>query len=139
VVRPLALHAFLEVLEVGLEPQEPLARRGVGAALDAVGRDGRIGVSAVQEDEGEEKRVRVVVEDTGHGIAAVDLPRIFDPFYTTKPPGKGTGLGLMVVSQLVTDYGGTIGVRSTVGKGTAFTVVLPCTEEDRVEEERSAT
>ncbi len=70
-------------------------------------------------------RVFVEIEDTGTGIAAEDLTRIFDPFYTTKEEGKGTGLGLSISRNIAEGHGGTIGVQSTVGLGTMFRVVLP--------------
>ena len=68
----------------------------------------------------------VTVTDTGVGIAPDVLPRIFDPFFTTK--GKGTGLGLAVVHNAVTAYGGSIRVSSRPGSGTHFTLILPAAE-----------
>jgi signal transduction histidine kinase len=70
-------------------------------------------------------RVFVEIEDTGTGITADDLDRIFDPFYTTKEEGKGTGLGLSVSRNIVESHGGVIGVQSALGVGTTFRVVLP--------------
>jgi len=64
------------------------------------------------------------VADDGVGIAEEDLPHIFDPFYTTKAPGKGRGLGLAVCYRVVEEAGGTIEVQSEAGRGTAFTVRL---------------
>ncbi len=69
--------------------------------------------------------VAIDVEDNGRGIAADALPRIFDPFYTTKEVGKGTGLGLSIAYKIVSQHGGRIEVRSTEGEGTTVTVVLP--------------
>jgi signal transduction histidine kinase len=69
--------------------------------------------------------VEVEVEDTGCGVAAENLPKIMDPFFTTKPIGQGTGLGLSIVSKIVSEHGGTIDVRSEVGVGTTFTIRLP--------------
>ncbi|HEX4943517.1 MAG TPA: ATP-binding protein, partial [Usitatibacteraceae bacterium] len=65
------------------------------------------------------------VADNGKGIAPEALPKIFDPFYTTKEVGKGTGLGLSIAYKIVTEHGGRIGVKSQPGQGTVFTVVLP--------------
>jgi two-component system, NtrC family, sensor kinase len=69
--------------------------------------------------------VRVTVADNGHGIPAGRISRIFEPFYTTKEPGRGTGLGLSVCHRIVKQHGGHMQVDSQVGKGTEFTVVLP--------------
>ncbi len=69
--------------------------------------------------------IAIEVADNGKGIPAEVLPRIFDPFYTTKEVGKGTGLGLSIAYKIVAEHGGRIDVHSTPGKGTVFTVVLP--------------
>lgn len=63
--------------------------------------------------------------DNGRGIEADNLARIYDPFYTTKDVGEGTGLGLHTVQQLITELGGSIQARSQPGKGTRMTVLLP--------------
>ena len=68
--------------------------------------------------------VRLTVSDTGAGIPDDVLPHIYDPFFTTKGEGKGTGLGLAVTHQLVTRHRGRIGVE-TGGSGTTMTVELP--------------
>lgn len=67
----------------------------------------------------------IEVADNGCGIPPEVLPRIFDPFFTTKPVGKGTGLGLSLSHGIVQKHNGRIDVRSTVGKGTTFRIVLP--------------
>ncbi|MFW6240550.1 MAG: ATP-binding protein, partial [Thermodesulfobacteriota bacterium] len=69
--------------------------------------------------------VRLTVSDTGGGIPPVDLERIFEPYYTTKEQGKGTGLGLAVVHGIARRSGGTVTVYSEVGKGATFHVFLP--------------
>jgi PAS domain S-box-containing protein len=71
-------------------------------------------------------RVRLEVQDTGIGIPAENLGDIFNPFFTTKAPGQGTGLGLSVVHSVVRRYRGEIRVASEVGSGTTFTIDLPC-------------
>jgi two-component system NtrC family sensor kinase len=71
--------------------------------------------------------VAITIEDNGKGIAQDALPRIFDPFYTTKEVGKGTGLGLTIAYKIVEQHGGRIDVRSTQGVGTTVTVTLPVT------------
>jgi PAS domain S-box-containing protein len=69
--------------------------------------------------------VRLRVSDTGHGIPADVLPRIYEPFFTTKPPGKGTGLGLAMVFGIVKQHRGWVDCHSEVGRGTTFDVYLP--------------
>lgn len=65
------------------------------------------------------------VEDRGHGIAADDLPRIFEPFFTRKGSGDGTGLGLSVARGIVEEHRGSLSAESTVGEGSTFTLRLP--------------
>jgi len=72
------------------------------------------------------ERVRLEVRDTGVGIPAAHLHDIFNPFYTTKEPGQGTGLGLSVVHSILQRYRGEIRVTSELGTGTTFTIELPC-------------
>jgi signal transduction histidine kinase len=69
--------------------------------------------------------VSVQFSDTGHGIKPEDIGKIFDPFYTTRPVGQGTGLGLPISYSIIQQHGGRINVESTVGIGTKFTVHLP--------------
>jgi hypothetical protein len=72
--------------------------------------------------------VVVEVNDTGHGIKKEDVKRIYDPFFTTKGIGRGTGLGLSVSYGIVQEHGGAIFVDSAPGKGTTFQVALPAAE-----------
>ena len=73
------------------------------------------------------KRVIIRISDTGVGIPDEELPRIFDPFYTTKEPSKGTGLGLSIAYRIIKEHGGNIEVQSEIGKGSTFTISLPAT------------
>lgn len=77
------------------------------------------------------RRDEAVVEftDTGKGIDEADLPRIFEPFYSSKAPGRGTGLGLTITYGIVEEQGGRITVDSVAGEGTTFRVYLPVAEE----------
>jgi signal transduction histidine kinase len=90
-------------------------------ALDAVPEGGHVGITARLDTEG----IEVAVSDNGCGIAAEDLGRIFDPFFSTKGVGKGTGLGLSVSYGIVQAHGGRIAVDSRVGVGSTFRVWLP--------------
>jgi two-component system NtrC family sensor kinase len=90
-------------------------------AIQAVGRKGRILVKALRvEDE-----VEISVGDTGCGIPEASLDHVFQPFYTTKPVGVGTGLGLSVCHGIIRGLSGSIDVSSTVGKGTTVVIRLP--------------
>lgn len=75
--------------------------------------------------EADDQQVYVSVQDNGKGIPANELPRIFDPFYTTKPTGEGTGLGLSISYKIARAHGGDIRVVSEPGKGTRFMLSLP--------------
>ncbi len=88
-------------------------------------RDDQSGVIALRSSVTPDGYVRVDVSDNGHGIPENVLPKIFDPFFTTKDVGKGTGLGLSIAYKIVQEHGGRIEVRSKVGQGTAFSVLLP--------------
>lgn len=91
-------------------------------AAQAIGDErGRIVVRTGRADD----HVWLEVEDSGSGIAAENLPRIFDPFFTTRAVGKGSGLGLSMSYGIVHNHHGRIEVRSEIGKGTTFRVVLP--------------
>ena len=71
--------------------------------------------------------VRLIVRDTGEGMAPDVVERAFEPFYTTKPKGEGTGLGLATVYGIVTQTGGTVEIQSAPGAGTTIEVLLPAT------------
>jgi signal transduction histidine kinase len=70
-------------------------------------------------------RVQIEIGDTGCGIAAGDLDKVFSPDFSTKPVGKGTGLGLASVNTMVKAYSGNIIIKSEPGQGTRVTVSLP--------------
>ncbi len=71
---------------------------------------------------------QLTIADSGHGMDQATLAKIFDPYFTTKPRGKGTGLGLAVVIGILRGYGSEIRVKSEVGKGTTFTLHFPVVE-----------
>jgi len=99
-------------------------------AIQAMGDGGTLTVATSAT----ETSVELAVEDTGSGIAATDLDRIFLPFFTTKEIGEGTGLGLSVVHGIVTAHDGTVHVDSKIGRGTRFVVTLPRDDASRREE-----
>ncbi len=87
-------------------------------AMQAVARDGTVTVQTETDD----SEVMLTVTDTGCGMRAEMIEKIFTPFFTTKDVGEGTGLGLSVVHGIVTAHGGTIDIDSEVDRGTRFTV-----------------
>jgi len=92
------------------------------AAQALAGRDpAKISITTKGEPDG----VSVAISDNGPGIPSHVLPRIWDPFFTTKDVGEGTGLGLSIVYELVQRHGGSIDVDTKLGEGTTFTVKLP--------------
>jgi two-component system NtrC family sensor kinase len=96
-------------------------------AMDAMREQGTIELRTRWSDDA--RNVVAEVVDHGEGIRRADLPKIFEPFYTTKPPGRGTGLGLSICYAIVAEHGGRIEVDSTPGEGSVFRIVLPRTDE----------
>jgi len=101
-------------------------------AFDAMPRGGDLTLATSAAG----RTIRIAITDTGSGIAAEELDRIFMPFHTTKEVGSGTGLGLSVSLGIVKGYGGQILVDSAVGVGSTFTVVLPIEPASDHEEAR---
>jgi len=96
-------------------------------AVDAMPDGGTVTVAA-HTDTG---RVQIEVSDTGCGIPPEHLDRIYDPFFTTKPRGQGTGLGLSVSYGIVKEHSGTLLAESSPGEGSRFVVSLPVVDEKR--------
>jgi two-component system, NtrC family, sensor kinase len=96
----------------------------VANAIHATGAHGTIKVS-LKQDCDNDNMVVIMVMDTGEGIAKENLKKIFDPFFSTKNPGQGTGLGLFVSNNIMRKLGGTIEVESRLGQGTTFFVKIP--------------
>ena len=94
-------------------------------AVDAMPDGGRLTLGARREDDG----VALVVTDSGAGIQGDDLMRVFEPLFTTKPLGKGTGLGLPILREIVEAQGGTVRLESRPGEGTTAIVHLPRSAE----------
>lgn len=91
-------------------------------ALDAMPGGGRLTLATRRGPEG---TVDLVVEDTGQGMPPEVLQRALEPFFTTKPPGKGTGLGLALVYGVMKAHGGRVEIRSIPGEGTGITLSFP--------------
>lgn len=100
-------------------------------AMQAIGRDGVIHVSASEADR---QRVKIVVTDSGKGMSDEELQAIFTPYFTTK--ADGTGLGLAVVQNIIEQHGGTIRAESQPGAGAIFTLWLPVDAQRREDEQR---
>jgi len=90
-------------------------------AIQAMPSGGKLKIATVRKD----AAISLIVEDTGVGMTEEVKAQIFVPFFTTKPVGEGTGLGLSVAHGIVSAHGGTINVESELGKGSRFEVVLP--------------
>jgi len=90
-------------------------------AIHATGSGGRITIMLEAVDGG----VALTVQDSGHGIPKENLDKIFEPFFSTKSTGEGTGLGLFVTRRIIEKLGGTIEVESLLGRGTSFCIRLP--------------
>jgi two-component system NtrC family sensor kinase len=94
-------------------------------ASEAMPNGGTLTVKA-NRAAGAEAFLEVVISDTGCGIAKEDMEHIFEPFFTTKEEEKGVGLGLSVAYGIIAKHNGSIAVESEPGKGSTFTVRLPC-------------
>jgi signal transduction histidine kinase len=90
-------------------------------SVDAMPSGGKLTVHLERVND----RLRLEIQDTGAGIPSELLGHVFDPWITTKPQGKGSGLGLSIARQVVTSHGGTIRAENRPGKGAAFTIDLP--------------
>ncbi len=85
---------------------------------------------------GKNNQVEIIVQDNGIGISPEDLKKIFSPFFTTKPVGKGTGLGLAVCYGIVDSLGGTMEVSSRKNQGTTFHIRLPATSDPTMDKDQ---
>jgi signal transduction histidine kinase len=110
----------LPSIEANSEELELSILNLVNNSLDAMPAGGALTITARPI----ESRVRIEISDTGRGIDPDLLPRIFEPWVTTKPPGRGTGLGLSITRDVISRHGGTITATSAPGR-TTFTIELP--------------
>lgn len=93
----------------------------ISNSIDAMPNGGNLKIKGYKEG----KKVYISIEDTGIGISDKDLSNIYNPFYTTKLPNKGTGLGLYIVYNEIQKLGGNISVKSKLREGTKFSIILP--------------
>jgi two-component system, NtrC family, sensor kinase len=125
-LKQVALGTKLDTTLPAIEADDGQLRQALLAllmnALDATNPQGRVEIETRRESN---EKVSLSVADTGGGIPPEHLDKVFSPFFTTKPLGQGTGLGLAVVHGIVSAHGGEIQVDSTVGKGTRLSLVLP--------------
>jgi two-component system NtrC family sensor kinase len=95
----------------------------ISNAAEAMAGNGVLTIRTSLDEQSD--RIKVEFTDTGHGIKPEDMTRLFEPFFSTKAVGKGTGLGLAISYGIIQKHRGSIEVRSEIGKGSAFTVILP--------------
>lgn len=125
-------HTRLEDVLVNLiqNAENAIAARQSGGSLpSAVPARARGEITVTTSWRGEPDRILVEVFDNGSGLKEEDLSRVFDPFFTTREVGQGTGLGLSVCYGIVREHGGTITARNAAGGGAAFTIELPVMAE----------
>ncbi|MDA2920799.1 PAS domain S-box protein, partial [Desulfobacterota bacterium AH_259_B03_O07] len=94
-------------------------------AIDAMPKGGKISLNISISNWAQKDIAEITVSDTGTGIPEEVLPRVFEPFFSTKPAGKGTGLGLSVAKRIIQDHGGEISLESTEGEGTSVYIKIP--------------
>jgi signal transduction histidine kinase len=104
-------------------------------AIQAVGTGGKVTIRTRRES----PQAILSVHDTGPGIDPQHMDRLFTPYFTTKEPGQGTGLGLALCHQIVREHGGDIAVRSEVGAGAEFAVHIPLPSADLHRQEEHAS
>lgn len=97
----------------------------ISNAEQAIEKKGQIVISGSKNEDS----LHLTVKDNGMGIGEESIPKISDPFYTTKDPGSGTGLGLFITFSIIEEHGGTIDIESKLGIGTTVTVTLPLHNE----------
>ena len=111
------------------------AMRGTGGVLELKLSEVDIGTDELVLDLSPGRYMKILLSDTGHGIDSDVIDKIFDPYFTTKPPGEGTGMGLAVAHGIIKDHEGDIFVYSKPHQGTVFHVYLPVLESEVVEPE----
>jgi len=111
----------------------------INNSMDAMAGGGVLTVRLHSPAESDGRQLTVELADTGQGMTAETLARIFEPMFTTKRLGTGAGLGLAICDQIIRQHGGTIHVESEVGRGTRFVIHLPLDCRERLEAMAGAT
>ncbi|MFT9486754.1 MAG: ATP-binding protein [Tepidibacillus sp.] len=112
----------------GLQIQQVLINI-IQNAIDAMDENGLLEIQAIEKP----NQLEIHIKDNGHGMNKEQLIKVFDPFYTTKSVGKGTGLGLYISYNILKKMNGDIRIESEEGKGTIVTIVLPTTQQKNQE------
>jgi signal transduction histidine kinase len=120
----------LDIYADGQKLQEVLLNLLLNASQAMPDQVGRITITATEDKR--EKQVKIQIEDTGCGIPEDNLPHIFDPFFSTKEVGLGTGLGLSVAHGFIEQHKGTLSVLSRIGEGSVFTIRLPLRDHNHL-------
>jgi signal transduction histidine kinase len=115
--------AFINILLNSIQAMKDLSGENIISIHTGMGPDGYI---------------RIDFSDTGIGIKTEDMKHIFDPFYTTKPVGRGPGLGLSLVYGIIRTHSGYIEVKSEINKGTMFSIYLPIAVNEEKEADHAA-
>jgi two-component system NtrC family sensor kinase len=115
--------AFINILLNAIQAMKDLSGENIITIRTGPGPDGFI---------------RIDFSDTGIGIRQEDMKHIFDPFYTTKPVGRGTGLGLSLVYGIIRTHGGYVEVKSEMNVGTTFSIYLPVDANENKEADHAA-
>jgi PAS domain S-box-containing protein len=113
------LNETLPTVSVDVDQMQRAILNLILNAIQSMPDGGTLKIQTAQEKGG----IRISIQDTGKGISKENLDKIFEPLFTTKP--KGIGLGLVIVKNIIEGHGGSIHVKSEVGKGTTFTISLP--------------
>lgn len=112
-----------EIVGVSVELTQVFVNLFTNAAHAMREQGGCLSIETAVVSNGE--RARIVIRDEGHGIAEANLEKIFEPYFTTKPEGIGSGLGLSIVRNIIVSHGGTIRARANDARGAVFEIELP--------------
>jgi two-component system NtrC family sensor kinase len=116
------LQPDLPVIHADRKQLEQVLLNLINNSLDAMPKEGHL---LIETEMNSDQRIAIKITDTGQGIEASHLEKLFQPMFTTKEIGQGTGLGLTICRAIIKEHGGEIEVKSTVGEGTTFSIFLP--------------